>query len=163
MKIKSIAVVAALAIAPGLASAFTLNFGSVAPGPIPSPLVVNIPGYGDVSFVAGFNAVTSTTSAPEVGTSFFGATSLQFADGDTVHITFLGGVPDSITPDSIALSIGTGEEFILSGGGTDYTITLFNSPDGAGLTSIAFDAVPEPSAAALGLLGAAGVLLRRRR
>jgi MYXO-CTERM domain-containing protein len=44
-----------------------------------------------------------------------------------------------------------------------YLAALQGSGDGAGMLSVSFNAVPEPSVAMLGLLGAFGLLIRRRR
>lgn len=163
MKIKAIAAIAALAFAPGLAQAFTIDFASSIGAVIPPSLVVNVPGYGDVSFTSGYNAILGADSQLTVGTDFYGAPSLQFIEGDTIIVTFLGAVPSHVDFNTIAVSVGTGEGFSKIDAGHVYLLTLNNSIDGAGVIAVNFDAVPEPGAAVLGLIGVTGMLLRRRR
>ncbi|HVJ46644.1 MAG TPA: PEP-CTERM sorting domain-containing protein [Luteolibacter sp.] len=165
MKLKALLAVATLAVAPGL-QAFTLDFASSVGSTIPSTLIVNVPGYGDVSFSAGFNAVQGITSALEVGTDFFGAPSLQFDNGDTVYVNFLGTLPSDVSFEQVAISTGTNEEFIvLQTGSNEFIVSLQNSGNGAGILAANFNAaqVPEPSASLLGLVGLTGLVIRRRR
>lgn len=162
MKLKAILAVAALALAPSL-HAFTLDFASSVGTTV--PMTINVPGYGDVAFTKGF----SSASDLNVGTSFFGAPSLQFDNNDCVNVTFLGALPSGFGFDAVGLtSGGTGgsENFVwLQTGANQYAIQLQNSTDGAGIASISFsaDSVPEPSTSLLGLVGLTGLVIRRRR
>jgi len=169
MKLKALLAVAMLALAPGL-HAFTLDFASTALGSIPSGLTVYVPDYGDVSFTAGYNSLLNATSNLEIGTDFFGARSLQFENGDTVIVTFLGDLPGNVEFEQVAITTttgtGTDENFaILRPQSHQFVITLQNSDNGAGIGAINFPTsqVPEPSTTLLGVLGVTGLAIRRRR
>jgi|GEM_PF-1986713 len=174
------------------ASAFTVDFtqhlGAVTTlqtggpaAPVLTPIIINVPGYGDVEFQVTFSGTSgpqapSPTYSSEVGQEFTNTpsdpiNSLNFADETVVAVSFKGNVPMNI--DFEFVGVGIGEDFDL--GKTDdqnYTISfssdagpvnvLFGEDPQAGLRSINFDAVPEPSSALLGAL-ATVVLLRRRR
>jgi MYXO-CTERM domain-containing protein len=164
MKLKAVSAIAALALAPCL-HAFSLDFASSVGSSIPSTLIVNVPGYGDVSFTAGFNPIQGAASSLEVGTNFFGAPSLQFDNGDTVYVSFLGSLPSNVQFDQIAVSTD-GEKFIvLQTGANEFVVSLQDSNNGAGIGAVNFtaDSVPEPSASLLGVLGLTGLVVRRRR
>lgn len=151
-------------------SAFTLDFvgdeGSTLP---PNPLVVAVPGYGNVRFeaVGTSNLVVDNrfeNDNPGQSTS----PSLNFDSGDTVKITFLAAEPVDIDFDWVGVSVG--EFFLASPGATssEFFVTLNGSAlqaanNGGGLYQIGFEQVPEPSAALLGAMGTALLVLRRRR
>jgi len=164
MKLKAIIAVAALAL-PSSLHAFTLDFASSVGSSIPSTLIVNVPGYGDVSFTAGFNAMLGAQSTLNVGTAFSGASALQFDNGDTVYVNFLGTLPSGVGFEQIAITTGTAENFVVLQTGTnEYVVSLQGSSNGAGLTGVSFASqVPEPSTSLLGVVGLTGLLIRRRR
>ncbi|MBK1882116.1 PEP-CTERM sorting domain-containing protein [Luteolibacter pohnpeiensis] len=159
MKIKATMVAALLLLAPAL-HAFTLDFASSVGATLPSDLVINVPGYGDVSFSANY------ASSLEVGTDFYGGATLQFDNNEVVLVTFLGGVPTDVDFSTVAVSAISGEQFVVIPiSSSQYAVALQGSTDGAGIGAVTFNAaaVPEPSSAVLGLLGAAGLFVRRRR
>lgn len=163
MKLKATLAIAALALAPGL-HAFTLDFASSVGQTLPPSLVVNVPGYGDVSFTAGFNAVLGATSTLTVGTEH-GLPALNFHNGDTVFVSFLGALPSNVSFSEIGIAAGSAGDFIvLQTGQSDFVISLQNAPEG-GIYRAQFtaDAVPEPASSMLGVLGLTGLAIRRRR
>jgi len=136
-----------------------------------SPLVVNVNGYGTVTF-----SIESGADPVSVGNAFAAQgglppqQSLEMYYGDVVKVTFDGNAPlvaadprfayvgsnAGIPADAIE-STALGEnvwELIYTGGSTS---------NGAGVVSVTWDVVPEPSSAALGALGMSMILLRRRR
>lgn len=143
------------------AAAFTLDFSSDVGASIPPDLTVNVFGYGDVEFSAGFGSVL------EVGNKFqnddgSAAASLQMVGGDTVNITFLGTQPLNVDFDFVG--VGVGEVFqTFQTGPQSYFVALQSSANGAGIASVSFNVVPEPSTALLSLVGAFALALRRRR
>ena len=163
MKIKIPFVAAILAAIPALSSAFTIDFnaaGTFFPG---VPQVINVPGYGNVTFTAG------NTSLLPVGSLYlndngFGAPSVMFENGEALQVTFNAAQPLDVDFDFVGVSAG--EDFTLINHPftqQSYILSFAGQGDGAGLYQISWRAVPEPSSAFLGLVGVAGFALRRRR
>ena len=157
---------AAVALSALPSSAFTLNFNDHLGATVPPGLTVEVPGYGDVGFRAGFSSDLKVGSShnPDNGAT---AASLQFMKGDSVHITFLGPRPLSVDFDFVGLSSGEAFRVLQTGSGS-YFVILQGSGDGAGLTTASFRThpetrVPEPGTSLLSLLGAVGLAIRRRR
>lgn len=167
MKLKTVLTVLCAASFSGIASAFTINAsvlgsplapvdatGAVSPGPLVNgaPVVINVPGYGSITLEAAPGSVLSYSGSPS---------SIRFNNGESLMLTFSGTL---VTDMFLSTNgIGFGENLSPSGvvPGKSFTIN-FSGTEG-GLTNITFDAVPEPSAAALGILGTALLVLRRRR
>ena len=153
------------------ASAFTFNFQSFADGD-PLPLSISVTGYaGSIDF----SAVTGT---PEIGVFSppAGTKAVAFDVGEEILITFNGVAPtpgtvsaqyidDNIGVDTFTPSVVDPNNFLVSFSSTD--------PNGrAGLQSVTFSTptvplpptpIPEPTAALLGALGAALLVIRRKR
>lgn len=182
------------------ASAFTVDFtqhvgdsttyfgpGLPAPGapvaaPTLTPIVVEVPGYGNVEF----QVTNSVTTGPQLAVENHIATvttefsnqvnepiaALAFSDQTEVQITFDGNVPFDIDFDFVG--VGLGEDFDL--GRIDdntYTVSfssvagpvfIGNDENQGGLRAVSFSAapIPEPSSALLGSLAMLGLLRRRR-
>jgi len=165
MKLQATLAAAMLLLAPAL-HAFSIGFAAQVPGGIPPNLLVNVPGYGDVSFAAGFNGITMSQSALVIDNTFFGAPALEFVNADTLIVTFLGEIPFNVDFNSVAVSASSSEEFaVVQTGPKEFVVSLQNSVDGAGIAQVVFNAqsIPEPAASLLGLVGLGGFLLRRRR
>lgn len=144
------------------AHAFTLDFVGVNGANLPpSPLVISVFGYGEVSFAPGFG-----TSALEVGNQYQNdagtvRTSLEMDANESIVVTFLGADPLNVDFDIIGL--GVGESVGLVQLSSTSFIVSAQGGDGAGLQSVSWGAVPEPSSALLGAAGALILTLRRRR
>jgi len=143
------------------ANAFTLDFvaynGATIP---PSPLVINVFGYGNVSFAPGF------ASALEVGNRYENdggtvRTSLQMDPNESIVVTFLGAEPTNVDFDIIGL--GAGESVGLAQLSTTSFLVSTQGGDGSGLQAVSWGAVPEPSATLLGAFGVLALAARRRR
>lgn len=161
MKLKATLAAAALLLAPSL-HAFTLDFSAYVGQVVPPSLVVNVPGYGNVAFSAGMNALTGALSSFQVGTSFFGTPSIQFDNGESLSVSFLDGPLTNVDFITVAVSADTSEHFsVVNSAPGQYSLTLQNSTNGAGLAGVEF--VPEPTSALLGLIGASSFVIRRRR
>lgn len=83
------------------------------------------------------------------------------------HVDTIGPVDTVATPDSNNLQLGTEGSALISGGTTNVTIPTdaLGAPPGstAQFTGVRlFNAIPEPSTALLGAIGALGLLRRRR-
>lgn len=173
MKIKTLLIAAISLSATALSQAFTIDFnGLVVPlgtkVTATTPLTVNVAGYGDVLFEVG------GTDVVQVGDSYSndgGTTirnSLEMDPGDTVIVTFLAA--DALDVDFDIIGVTSGEEIV------QITKVAFRSfefhqvttignegTDGAGIAAVSWTTVPEPSSAALGMLGLGALVLRRRR
>ncbi len=151
-------------------SAFTLDFlgdeGTMLPT---DPLVVFVTGYGNVQFDAVGPATLIVDNRYENdGPGQTSSPSLNFDSGEQVKVTFLGAQPINVEFDWVG--VNAGEFFTAAKGANDseFFVTLNGAAfeptnSGAGLYQIGFDQVPEPSAALLGALGTALLVLRRRR
>ncbi len=148
------------------AHGFTLDFATIPAGTtFPPDLTVAIPGYGDVKLYAGNNGDAIPTPL-QIGTNH-GPSTVEFDAGDVFYIDFLTGGVSEFSLSS--LGEDDTELFIFDSDPTQtrFQIVLSGTGEGgAGVTSIDFTtttAIPEPGSSALGLLGAAGFILRRRR
>ena len=152
-------------------SAFTLDFKSVPTGTtLPPSLLVFVTGYGNVQFDPIGNAALivdnrfENDDAPVDSTS----PSLNFDSTEQVKVTFLAAQPLDVNFSWVG--VNAGEFFTATQGATlnEFIVTLNGAAlqpanNGAGLYQIGFNQVPEPSAALLGALGSALLVLRRRR
>jgi len=139
-------------------SAFTLDFSGLTIGDS-LPKTINVPFYGDVTF-------TAVSGSPTIQLFDPGAVkAISFNGGETVSITFLGNIPLNVTNQYVG--VGAGENFVFSATADPKQYLLSLNPVGqgvnAGLQSVIFDQVPEPSSALLGVLGTSLLVLRRRR
>ena len=139
-------------------SAFTLDFSGLTVGDT-LPQTIIVPLYGSVTF-------TAVNGAPTIQAFEPGATkAISFKGDESVKFTFSGNIPLNVTNQYI--SAGAGETFTFSTTTNPKEYLLALSPTGpnvnAGLQSVIFDQVPEPSSALLGVLGSSLLILRRRR
>lgn len=139
-------------------SAFTLDFSGLTVGDT-LPQTINVLGYGDVSF-------TPTNGVLEIDTFEPGAVNaVGFDVGDSLRIDFLGNTPIWVANQYIEANVGENFNFDPT---VDPNVFLLSFSSGditarAGLQSVIFDQVPEPSSALLGALSASLLVLRRRR
>ncbi len=143
-----------------IGSAFTLDFSSLNVGDS-TTLSVNVPGYGSVSF-------SSLVGNQSIRTFNPGATkALSFVPGDQVRVTFNGLAPDPATLSTQFIGVTGSEVFTRNPGINantfDMSLAGAATDNSAGLQSITFDAVPEPSTSLLGAMGGVLLVLRRRR
>ena len=128
-----------------------------------NPFRVFVPGYGELVFEAAAGSELVVDSAYQ-NDNGFGGPSLSFDADESVKITFEGPEPLSVDFDFVGLSAGESfqiEEDLLTP--QAFIITLRGEGDGAGVYAMSWNAIPEPSSAALGLLGTTMLVLRRRR
>jgi len=183
MKLKTILVGLVSMAAIATSQAFMINFGTgnvvpdgtnvgtnitISDG---NDLVVKVVGYGDVTFsYIGANQL----GAVESGTQYAGqfgeppASSLEFGFGDVVQVTFEGSTDFSTDPFFAVAGVNSNDlnrqDVSTEKDGSVWNLTYAGAENtGAGLVSVTWDAVPEPSSAALGALGMSMILLRRRR
>jgi hypothetical protein len=149
-------------------SALTLDFTSVTLGTnVPPNLVINVPGYGDVTFsqLSGTTTVNNFFPIPIPGT----LPSLSFDAGDSINVNFGGTVPINVQFGLVGEDLG--EFFTISRPDAhNFLVTLsgpamFPAEAGASVYEVSFNnvPVPEPSSALLGVLGASLLVIRRRR
>jgi hypothetical protein len=153
-----------------VSSAFTLDFLSVPTDTlVPPSLTVNVPGYGDVRFdPIGTAALIVDNRFEKDSLVLTSSPSLNFDNGESVTITFLGAEPTDVEFDWVGVNAG---EFFTAAQGisaNEFIVTLNGAAlntanNGAGLYRIGFNQVPEPSASLLGCLGAALLVIRRKR
>lgn len=172
MKTKTFLIAAFSLAATALSQAFTIDFNALV---VPSgttitsgtPLTINVDGYGDVEFaVTGSDVVqVGQAFANDPGTSVQNA--LEMDAGDTIIVTFLG--PDALNVDFDVAGVTPGEEVVQINQSAlrtyEFQVNTIANPgsDGAGLAAVSWTAVPEPSSAMLGLIGACAIVFRRRR
>jgi hypothetical protein len=148
-------------------SAFTLDFVSVPTGTgTPPTLTVSVPGYGTVQFDAIGPAILVVDDRYATPLGVQTSPSLNFDGGESVKITFIGNdvINSTIRMGTVDVNIDENFQTVLGGAPNEYVLTLVSSTgNGAGLYNIKFDAIPEPSASLLGLIGASILVLRRRR
>ncbi len=143
------------------AGAFTLDFVAVNGATLPpSPLVINVSGYDNVSFSPGFG------SALEVGNQYESdagtvSTSLELDAIESVTVTFLGANPTNVDFDIIGPNVGEAVS-IVQLSSASFLVSAQGS-NGIGLQSVCFGAVPEPSVTILAALGTMSLVFRRRR
>ncbi|MFT3990504.1 MAG: PEP-CTERM sorting domain-containing protein [Luteolibacter sp.] len=157
--------IAALSVAlSAAASAFTLDAIGYEGQTLPvDPVVINVPGYGDLIFQAdpGSSLVVGSDYQNDNG---FGGPSLNFNQGESVRITFAGS--EAINVDFDFVGVSANEGFSIEqdpANSQSYVLTLNGSGDGAGLYAISWNTVPEPTSALMGVLGGAMLAFRRRR
>lgn len=144
-----------------LASAFSLDFSGVGLGTTIAPtLVVNVPGYGNVQFDAGFGSSLSIENYNSPGGA---VKAIDLQNMESVIVTFLGATPSDVGFDFRGLNVGESVNQVPLSGNT-YLLSLSGSSNGVGVSGATFNAaaVPEASTGLLGVLGAL-MLLRRRR
>ena len=157
MKTKSFIAAAALICLPSVASAFSLDFTGVALGTtVPPQLVIAVPGYGNVFFDV-------LDSSQLVIQTIDGQPSLAFGAGETLRIVFGGVIAENVA--ITTTGVDGGELFVLSNlpAVNAYNVVLIGGTDGAGLSTVSWTPIPEPSTALLGVLGTSLLVLRRRR
>lgn len=164
----------ATAAAASMASAFTIDFnGPTMPDGSPwaspltvtsgSPLTVNVPGYGSVTFEVGSGVTLERGNAHsnDGGTTF--QNSLQLDPGEAVVVTFVGPAAMNVNFDIIGINAGDAPSAVPSVGTPNEFQVSTTGGDGVGIAGISWDAVPEPSSSLLVLVGAGSLILRRRR
>lgn len=131
-----------IALSTSMGGVFTVvgSVGDFAGGGGVNPSAINV----GVITVAGFNAGTDVYYKLLVWNDAAGA---NFDDA-------------SVSPSGI---VGSSDPILITLGGIPPVGDPVNPPTVNGFTSFALTAVPEPSVIALGLLGAAAVILRRRK
>ena len=138
-------------------SAFTMDFSSVPIG-ANLPQTVTVAGYGSVTFTSLGGPLSVQSFIP----GNFNA--IGFSGGDAIIMTFTGSLPMNVSNQYIG--VGTGEAFTMTvtANPNQYLVYLNTSPGAnAGLQSVSFSAIPEPSSAVLGLAALSLSVLRRRR
>lgn len=166
MKMKTALVAALVAGMPVLSNAFTLDAAGYGGSELSlNPVSVFVPGYGELIFEAAPGSSLVVNSAYE-NDNGFGGPSLSFDQNEAVKITFNGLEPLDVDFDFVGVSAGEG--FVVQKDlftPQAYLLTFQGSGDGAGLYAISWNTqcVPEPTSAALGLIGAAVFAFRRRR
>lgn len=164
MKFRTALAVAMVVGFPALSLAFTLDAVGYGGSELAlAPYSVFVPGYGELVFEALDGTSLVVNSAYRNDSNFVGP-SLSFDPAEAVKITFNGLELRNVNVDFVGLSVP--EKFDMQ---KDHFTTQSNlvtpqgDGDGAGLYSLSWSLVPEPSSAALGLLGTAALVLRRRR
>lgn len=149
--------VAAMANAP----AFTLDFASLSLGTnvpnMPSSLVLNVAGYGDIAFSSG-NA--SHLEIVTMDGSSGPTKSINMNGGETLIVTFQGATPFDVNFGFEEVDSGEIMTSMAPFSPTQYIVSMNGT--NAGVSAVNFQVVPEPSAILLGGLGSL-LLFRRRR
>lgn len=164
MKLKSLLVAALFGATLTVGSAFTLDAVGYEGGTLENnPFSIFVPGYGELVFEAvnGSSLVVNSAYQNDNG---FGGPSLSFDENEIVKVTFNGDEPLNVDFDFVGQSAG--ESFVIEKDlltPQAFLVTLRGQGDGAGLYAMSWNTVPEPSSAALGILGTAILVLRRRR
>ena len=147
-----------------MVNAFTLDAVGYEGIELPSiPVSVSVPGYGDLVFEEqpGSALEVDNTYLNDNGT---GGPSLNFKQGESLKITFVG--PQPLNVDFEFTGVSVGEYFSVKQDQFTpqaYILTLNGEGDGAGLYAVSWKVVPEPTSALLGVLGGAVFAFRRRR
>ena len=166
MKTKAPLIAALLCGLTAISNAFTLDFAAYEGATIPpSPLVVPVPGYGNVTFEAtiGSPLIVDDTHENDDGT---GSPSLNMDNGEIVKVSFTGLAPINVKFDFVGVSVG--EYFTVQPDMFDpqaFIVTMNGPGNGAGIYAINWSQVqvPEPTSAMLGVIGGALFAFRRRR
>lgn len=166
MKTKQIGAMALLLSCGALpVSAFTLDFATLTTGTAvpnaPAEILLAVPGYGNVGFSSGLG---SSLEVATVAGSGGPTQAINMNVGETMVVTFHGANPMGVTFGYDAVSLG-GTFSSFAPLDPKQIIVALSGSNGAtgGVSSVSFQAVPEPSAALLGGLGAIGLVVRRRR
>lgn len=149
------------------ASAFTVDFnalsGAIFSSSSPNSISVPIAGYGDVVLTAELG---STLEVNEEFTNDLGdmITAVRFDGSDAVTVQFNGSTPLNVDFDYVGISVGENLNASATSSPTSFDLAFSSAdPDAAaGLRSISFDSVPEPSTALLGCVSLLGLLRRQR-
>lgn len=164
MNMKPAFVAALIGFAPVIGHAFTLDAVGYEGGVFTnSPVSIFVPGYGELVFQASIGSSLVVDSAYR-NDNGFGGPSFNFDENEAVKITFNGPEPLNVDFDFVGQSAG--ESFIIEKDlftPQAFVVTLKGQGDGAGLYAMSWNAVPEPGAAALGLVGSLLLMVRRRR
>ncbi|MFK7910733.1 MAG: PEP-CTERM sorting domain-containing protein [Akkermansiaceae bacterium] len=171
MKIKALLIAATSLAATAVSQAFTIDFNALA---LPSgtsitsttPQAINVTGYGLVLFeVPSPDEVqVGQIHANDSGTI---KNSLEMDPGERIRVTFLG--PKALNVDFDVTGVNPGFDQVnvtnIGDNPQKFQIDMIGNPgsNGAGLAAVSWTAVPEPSSALLGGLGAGLLILRRRR
>lgn len=171
MKTSTLLIAAMSLAASAVSQAFTIDFNALV---VPSgttitsatPLTINVAGYGDVRFEVGGSDVVEVdnTHANDSGTV---VNSLEMDPGERILVTFLG--PTALNVNFDVAGVNPGQDVVQVTQHVirtaEYQVSTIGNPgsDGAGLAAVSWTAVPEPSSALLGTLGAGMLILRRRR
>jgi len=122
-----------------------------------TPMIIAVAGYGNVRFTMypGETGVVGTAYTDD---------SIEIAPSETIVVDFLGDPVKDVVFDFIGVSSGEGvaPNDVNPNQSTVTLVAFTPSANGAGLEEVRFVLVPEPGAAALGLLGLFGLLRRRR-
>ncbi|MGJ8633659.1 MAG: PEP-CTERM sorting domain-containing protein [Luteolibacter sp.] len=146
-------------------SAFTLNFQGLVGTEVGSTLQIEVPFYGFVEFTPVSDQSTLVVDNAHMNDDGTAAPSLSFDSGEQVQVTFVGNQPLNVNFDIVGENVGEELKFSATTD-TNVFIGSFSAgsdSDGAGLFSISFNQVPEPSSALLGVIGSSLLILRRRR
>ncbi len=171
MKIKSLLIATMSLAATAVSQAFTIDFNALA---LPSgtsissvtPQAINVAGYGLVLFEVPAPDVVQVgqVHANDSGTI---KNSLEMDPGERIRVTFLGPKALNVNFDVAGINPGFDAVAISNIGDNPqkFQLDMIGNPgsDGAGLAAVSWTAVPEPSSALLGGLGAGLLILRRRR
>lgn len=171
MKTKTFLIAALSLAAASVSQAFTIDFNALV---VPSgttitaatPLTINVAGYGDVRFevASGDIVQVGQVHANDSGTVL---NSLEMDPGENILVTFLGPQALNVNFDIAGINPGLDAVNITQHpiNTNEYQVGMVGNPgsDGAGLAAVSWTAVPEPSSALLGTLGAGLLILRRRR
>jgi MYXO-CTERM domain-containing protein len=142
---------------------------SAAPGTLSAQLQTSNPGYADQAAATSVGTVSVTNSSPLLGRQIYSivtnfatlgqAASAPLTDTSEFALVAIGAFGDDVPFENQYSSNPAGKAPIIG------TLGAFNGDAGAGdgaYLTLRMDAVPEPSAALLGALGALGLLRRRR-
>ena len=143
------------------AGAFSLDLTNYSQAGTPvsqaAPMILPVAGYGNVSFtmLPGELGVVGTTYTDD---------SIEIAPGETIVVDFLGAPVEQVVFDFVGVSTGetASPNDVTPNQSTVMLLGFTPAANGAGMEEVRFVLVPEPSAAALGLLGLIGLLRRRR-
>jgi uncharacterized protein (TIGR03382 family) len=128
-----------------------------------NPQSIFVPGYGELIFETGVGSALVVNSA-YLNDNGFSAQALGFDQDETLKIALASPEPVNLDFDFVGLSSGEGHTVRqVPFPHLALPVTFQGGADGAGLHANSWNAVPEPAAAALGLIGALLLVLRRRR